>query len=149
VRRLRLALLTLLVVTAQPATAQDSERAFSTALNRAFHEASGGGSVTALRAGVALSVPPGMLFLPKSAADPVFAAARRPIPSAYDGLLIADTAIEWFAVLQVLDRGHVDPREIGSWTTNDLIASLRDALPQQNAARVRQGRGALDLLAGL
>ncbi|MDR3537617.1 MAG: DUF2167 domain-containing protein [Acetobacteraceae bacterium] len=130
---------------AQQARPRDQQHDVSVALNHALLTASGGGLHVKLGDQAILTVPEDELFLPSPGADALLRAASRPVPDDYAGIVIDQSAIDWFAILQVVARGHVDADEMTSWTANDLIASVRDDVERDNVQRMARGEPAMEV----
>ncbi len=129
---------------AQQPGPRDTVHGVTTAFNRALLTASGGGMHVALGDQADLAVPADEMFLPRPGADGLLQAAGRPVASDYAGLLMSAAGIDWYGVLHVVAHGHVDAGDVESWTSNDLLASIRDSVAQDNIQRTARGEPALE-----
>lgn len=124
---------------AQQARPKDVGHDVEIALNRALRIASGGGMHVALGDQATLTVPEHQFFLPRPGADDLLRAADRPVPSDYTGMIIDDSAADWFALLRVVAHGYVDAGAVTGWTANDVLASVRDTIDHANGPRIAHG----------
>lgn len=94
-----------------------------------------------------LALPAGHVYIPQPHAAQVLAAMGNPGQEAHlQGLVFPDNEAPWFMTIRFEPVGYLRDADAADWDANELLSRYKDSTGAANAARVKQGLPATEIL---
>jgi uncharacterized membrane-anchored protein len=119
---------------AAPDVVETPEQVFTSALRESIGAPAGAD----IGAEATVRLSEGLILVPREPAARLLTAWDKPVPPDFEGLLIGEGGVEAPGLLRFVPTGFVDSDAALAWTADDMLASLNDAVAQDNPERAKQ-----------
>jgi uncharacterized membrane-anchored protein len=93
-----------------------------------------------------LEVPEGTVFIPPQTARRLLRAIGMPTDDSEVGIILPPRKAPWFVVVTLEQNGYVRDDDASDWRPEDLLEILKQSAEDENEARVKEGRPAIEIL---